>query len=72
MAYFSRTLDTSNFSFSENFPQLCQKTFSADTCAFFAKEFNGTEKEALKNMSNKSRLFLMIAFESKANTIHSK
>ena len=54
------------------FPQLFQKIFSADTCGLFEKEFNGTEKEALKNMSNKSRLFLMIAFESKTNTVHSK
>ena len=38
------------------FPQPFQKTCSADTCALFEKEFNGPEKEALKNMS-KSRLF---------------
>ena len=30
--------------------------FSADTCGLFEKEFNGPEKEALKNMS-KARLF---------------
>ena len=33
------------------FPQLFQKTFSADICGLFEKEFNGPEKEALKNMS---------------------
>ena len=49
-----------------------QKTFSADACGLFEKEFNGPEKEALKNKSIKSRLFLMIAFESKTNTVHSK
>ena len=38
------------------FPQPFQKTVSADTCGLFEKEFNGPEKEALKNMS-KSRLF---------------
>ena len=35
---------------------LFRKTFSADTCGLLEKEFNGPEKEALKNMS-KSRLF---------------
>ena len=38
------------------FTTAIQKTFSADTCGLFEKEFNGPEKEALKNMS-KSRLF---------------
>ena len=38
------------------FPQPFQKTVSADTCGLFEKEFNGPEKETLKNMS-KSRLF---------------
>ena len=32
------------------------KEISVDTCGLFEKEFNGPEKEALKNMS-KSRLF---------------
>ena len=48
-----KLLVTSNFSFSHSY---FQKTFSADSCGLFEKEFNGPEKETLKNMS-KARLF---------------
>ena len=36
---------TSNFSFSHSY---FKKTFSVDTCGLFEKEFNGPEKESLK------------------------
>ena len=64
-----KLVDTGNFSFSHSY---FNRLFPADTYGLFEKEFNGPEKEALKSMSNKSRLFLMIEFESKTNTVHSK